>query len=110
MAGDAVPHEPPDLLRALRDGERGRRNLRAVAAALGPERYRDLLPALARALPRSPDPDMALNNFERFVVAGPGLGASRAPGPAELTWFLQLLGTSQFCADLLAAQPDLIET
>ncbi len=64
---------------------------------------------LARCLPRSPDPDLALNNLER-VFAQP---AGRAHLPAliegrgrNLDTLLRLLGTSQFFADVLAADPE----
>src|SRR5271154_1453879 len=51
----------------LRDLDRGRRNLDHLAAALGPDSLRDLCTPLGRILPRTPDPDMALNNLERFL-------------------------------------------
>lgn len=99
------------LLRAwrLRDLERGRRNLAALSAAVGEERLGRLLPALSRALPSGPDPDMALNNLERFL-AEPA-GAAQLPGLLEsagrgLATLLRLLGTSQWASDLLARHPE----
>ena len=44
----------------LRDPERGRRNLAAVAEHLGADGLRRLLGPLGKVLPRGPDPDMAL--------------------------------------------------
>src|SRR2546427_456887 len=84
---------------SLRDGERGWRNLVHLASAIGLEALRDLSIPLGRLLPRCPDPDMALNNFERFL-ANPA-GAQQLPGLMEprsrsLETLLQLLSTSQF--------------
>ena len=83
--------ESPDAARALlsgcnlRDPERGWRNLAGVAAALPPNGMRDLGPPLARLLPRCPDPDMALNNLERFFAQPgrrrPAAAAARQPRP-----------------------------
>src|ERR1700722_15981001 len=93
----------------LRDGERGWRNLRHLADAITTDRLRDLLSPLGRFLPRCPDPDMALNNLERFLAtpAGaaklPTLLESRARG---LETFLQLVSTSQLFSDLLGNDPD----
>ena len=54
------------------------RNLTALAEHVGPEVFLDLMAPLSRWLPRSPDPDLALNNLER-VLAQP---AGRAQLPA----------------------------
>src|SRR5262249_42261743 len=67
---------------------------------------------LGRLLPRSPDPDMALNNLERFLA--------RPAAARQLPWLLenharslevllQLLGTSQYFSDVLVADPDAIQ-
>jgi glutamate-ammonia-ligase adenylyltransferase len=96
----------------LRDPERGRRNLAALAGHLGPDGLRDLLGPLGRSLPRGPDPDLALNALERFLAQPAG----RAQLPAllegrgrTLDTLLRLLGTSQFFGDVLAADPDAVE-
>jgi glutamate-ammonia-ligase adenylyltransferase len=105
----ASPDEP--ILKALRDADRGRRNLAALAAHVGPAP--DLLTALGRLLPRAADPDMALNNLERLFAqpaARPhlaGLLESRARG-LEAT--LTLLAASQFFADTLALYPEFLES
>jgi glutamate-ammonia-ligase adenylyltransferase len=96
----------------IRDVERGWRNLTHIASAIGQEPLRDLCPALGRLLPRCPDPDMALNNLERFL-ANP-LGRASLPllleGRARsLEILLQLLSTSQFFSDLLVANPDYLD-
>ena len=63
-------------------------------------------------LSQKPDPDMALNNWERFVASLPspathlGLMLSQ---PMRLEILLDLLSTSQFLADVLAREPNLLE-
>ncbi|HEY1381153.1 MAG TPA: bifunctional [glutamate--ammonia ligase]-adenylyl-L-tyrosine phosphorylase/[glutamate--ammonia-ligase] adenylyltransferase, partial [Gemmataceae bacterium] len=96
----------------LRDPDRGRRNLAALAAHLGPAGVADLLPVLTRWLPRSPDPDLALNNLERVLATPAGRG--QLPILIEgrgrtLDTLLRLLGTSQFFADVLAADPEAMD-
>jgi glutamate-ammonia-ligase adenylyltransferase len=96
----------------IRDSERGWRNLAHVASAIGLEALRDLCPVLGRLVPRCPDPDMALNNLERFLAnpAGRAYLPSLLEGRARsLEILLQLLSTSQFFSDLLVANPDYID-
>src|SRR5437868_6392891 len=96
----------------LHDLERGWRNLVHLAGGLGMERVRDLSPALGRVLPRCSDPDMALNNFERFVANPAGarlLSGLLEPRSRSFETLLQLLSTSQFFGDLLVANPDYID-
>src|SRR5687768_9459119 len=96
----------------LRDAERGQSNLKHLAEALGLEVLADLGHPLARVLPRCPDADMALNNFERFLASHSGrhqlpiLLEGRA---RTLETVLQLFSTSQFFSDLLIANPDYLE-
>ncbi len=96
----------------LRDVERGQANLRHLAQALGEETLADLCHPLGRLLPRCPDADMALNNFERFLAGAdggkqlPALLESRA---RTLETVLQLFSSSQFFSDLLIANPDYLE-
>jgi glutamate-ammonia-ligase adenylyltransferase len=115
------PHDPipsPDSTRPslqtwrLRDLDRGRRNLDNLAAALGPEGLRELCTPLGRILPRTPDPDMALNNLERFL--GNRAGVRTLPALLEhrartLEILLQLLSTSHFFSDLLSLNPDYLD-
>ncbi len=96
----------------VRDVERGRGDLDRLAATLGIDALADLCHPLGRLLPRCADPDMALNNFERFLAA-PG-GADELPilleGRARtLETMLQLFSASQFFSDLLIAHPDYLE-
>ncbi len=105
----AAPEEP--ILRAVRDPDRARRNLAALQTHLG--NVAELVPALARLLPRTADPDMALNNLERLFAQPSarsqlaGLLEARSRG-LEAT--LNLLATSQFFADTLALYPEFLET
>src|SRR5439155_5933103 len=94
------------LLASLRDPGRGRR----ILASLGAARLRPLLEPLQRLLPRVPDPDMALNNLERYLAAAPdSLPALLEHGGRGLEILLPLLGTSQFFADTLTANPDFLD-
>jgi glutamate-ammonia-ligase adenylyltransferase len=93
----------------LRDFERGWQNLAHLAEAIGPNALRELSPFLGRFLPRCPDPDMALNNLERFL-ANP-VGREQLPllleGRARpLEILLQLLSTSQSFSDMLVTSPE----
>jgi glutamate-ammonia-ligase adenylyltransferase len=95
----------------LRDLDRAGRNLAAIAGHLGPEAA-PLAAPLGRLLPRTPDPDMALNNLERFF-AYPGapalVGALLDNRGRALEVVLQLFGTSQMFSDLLAQHPDYLD-
>src|SRR5262245_60906378 len=120
MHADQFRHclESPDEARpvlhswGLRDHARGAHNLRQLAAALGPESLAELAPWLGRFLPRNPDPDMALNNLERFFASPAGL--EQRPKLLEsrgrpLEKLLELLGASQFFSDLLARHPEYLD-
>src|SRR5437868_10438646 len=107
---DSVDTARP-LLQAwgVRDPERGWRNLTYLAGSLPADAFRELCGPLGRLLPRCPDPDMALNNLERFL-ANPA-GRDRLPNLLEsrartLEILLQLFSTSQSFSDLLVANPD----
>src|SRR5262245_48422192 len=71
LPAGTIPHMPPVEFPSLRDPARGNRNLAALAAHLG-ERFAQLAPALQRLLPRTADPDMALNNLERLFAQPAG--------------------------------------
>src|SRR6266568_4353387 len=99
-----------DSLVTWRDPERAARIARSLAAALGEDRYRALSNALARLLPQSPDADMALNNLERFLAAAPNCLPDLLDGDERgLDTLLTLVGTSQFFADVLAADSDFVQ-
>src|SRR5436190_13875880 len=109
------PPAPADALLpawGVRDAARGARILQGLAKHLGPA-FDDLLPHLGRLLPQSPDPDLALNALERFFVhpsARDLLPALLADDARKLRDVVHLFGTSQFLGDVLAADPDFLET
>src|SRR5215813_14358860 len=88
----------------LHDYERGQSNLAHIADSIGLDGLRDLCHPLGRLLPRCPDPDMALNNLERYLSSPdglrqlPALFESRA---RPLEKLLQMLSTSQSFSDIL---------
>ncbi|HYV36595.1 MAG TPA: bifunctional [glutamate--ammonia ligase]-adenylyl-L-tyrosine phosphorylase/[glutamate--ammonia-ligase] adenylyltransferase, partial [Gemmataceae bacterium] len=108
------PEEAKALLSQLhlRDIAGGLSNVRGIADAIGLETFSDLCHPLSRILPRVPDPDMSLNNLERFFAnpAAPAqlplLLETRA---RTLETLLQLFSTSQFFSDLLVSNPDYLD-
>jgi glutamate-ammonia-ligase adenylyltransferase len=108
-----MPAPDDAVLKPLRDPDRGRRNVTALVGHLGPSLWAEVGPVVARLLPRTADPDMALNNLERLLAQSaarqhlPLLLESRQRG---LDAVLQLLATSQFFADTLTRYPEFLET
>jgi glutamate-ammonia-ligase adenylyltransferase len=95
----------------IHDVERGKSNLAQIASVLGLEGLSELCHPLGRLLPRCADPDMALNNLDRYFTSAGGeamplLMEGRA---RSLETVLQLFGTSQFFSDLLITNPDFLE-
>jgi glutamate-ammonia-ligase adenylyltransferase len=110
--------EAPDPARPLlhiwnvRDLDRGWGNLTHLAEAVGLEALRHLCHPLSRFLPRCADPDMALNNLERFL-ANP-TGTEQLPNLLEsryrtLEILVQWFSTSQYFSDLLILNPDYLD-
>src|SRR5437763_4127501 len=96
----------------LRDPERGWLNLTHLAETVSLEALRELCHPLGRLLPRCPDPDMALNNLERFLANPPGVEQlpNLLDGRARtLEILLQLFSTSQYFSDLLVRNPDFLD-
>jgi glutamate-ammonia-ligase adenylyltransferase len=103
----------------FREPEHARENLRLIlegrplvpyAGALRRALER-LFPALLDGLWKSPDPDEALNQFERFLAAaGPraGLIELLAAEPAALTGLMRLCAGGDLLTQLLIAQPELL--
>src|SRR4051812_43596434 len=93
----------PPAAWGLRDAVRAEQNLRGLANALGPEAFGSLTEPLGRLLPGLADPDMALNNLERFAASG-GLAAHlddllTSHGGGTLETLLALFSTSQYLSD-----------
>src|SRR5262245_47795172 len=96
----------------LRNPERGFCNLTQLAGAVSLDRLGEVCGPLGRLLPRCPDPDMALNNLERFLAQPAAAG--QLPALLEnrgriLEVLLQLFSTSQSFSDLLALNPDFLD-
>src|SRR5438477_3319266 len=95
----------------VRDIERGKSNLAGIADVVGLDGLSELCHPLSRLLPRCADPDMALNNLDRYFTSA---GAESLPALLEsrartLETMLQLFSTSQFFSDLLITNPDFLE-
>lgn len=96
----------------VRDCERGWANLTHLAQTVSLEALRELCGSLTRCLPRCPDPDMALNNLERFLAEPAGaqqLHTLLEPRSRILETLLQLFSASQYCSDQLAANPNSLD-
>ena len=109
------PSEAYPLLRAwgITDVVRAHANLRALHRHGLPL---DLLAVvwdqLAESLPSCADPDMALNNLERFVAKSRNplsLGTLFERDPGTLPILVRIFSTSQFLSDILAAEPEAFE-
>jgi len=93
---------------ALRDGpphshmtERSRRRLERIA------------PLLLQEVLDSPEPDMALRNLERFLVAVRARGtfyALLAENPAIIKMLVGLFGTSQFLSRIFIQHPEILDS
>ncbi len=97
----------------VRDAERGYRDLRDLTRLGLPLRLvARLAGQLDAALPRCPDPGMALTNLERFVAASPTPEATldalaNNARAAEIA--VQLFSTSQFFSELMIRDPTLLD-
>ncbi len=97
----------------VRDAERGYRDLRDLAGrGLPLKQVAKLAAQLDAALPRCPDPGMALTNLERFVAASPTPGATLdalADNARAAEIAVQLFSTSQFFSELMIRDPTLLD-
>ncbi|HWR71901.1 MAG TPA: glutamate-ammonia-ligase adenylyltransferase, partial [Nitrospirota bacterium] len=93
----------------LHEAAQARRNFELLKEGLGPDALGDLLPTLLSALSTSGDPDMALNNLERFTgsladrTAFVSLCRSRQD---LLPLLLTIFGASRFLSAFLIAAAD----
>ncbi len=93
--------------------EQAARNVERLAPdAAARSQLEAIIPALLTGLRRVPDPDLALNNMERFHEAVLDrrflLGLYR-DNPRILHLFLTIFGSSQFLSDILVRHPQLFE-
>ncbi|HEV7221892.1 MAG TPA: bifunctional [glutamate--ammonia ligase]-adenylyl-L-tyrosine phosphorylase/[glutamate--ammonia-ligase] adenylyltransferase, partial [Pirellulales bacterium] len=93
----------------LKNVARGHANLvRMAVAGLTLDLLTIICDILAESLPRTSDPDMALNNLERFVAAARSplaLGSLFERDRESLPILLQIFSTSQHFSDLLIRDP-----
>ncbi len=98
----------------FRNPERAYRNLRSLAAADPTGTFLRLAVLATDFLKHRPDPDMALNNWERFLAALPAAGGAQAAGehfrglaaqPRRLDLLLAVFAGSQFLSDALIQSP-----
>lgn len=96
----------------VREPQRAYRDLCDLAArGIAPESIAGLLHQLDRLLPLCPDPDMVLTNLDRFVAAASDpaecvASLNRTPRATEA--LLQLFGTSQYFAELIIRDPEIV--
>jgi [glutamine synthetase] adenylyltransferase / [glutamine synthetase]-adenylyl-L-tyrosine phosphorylase len=111
------PH--PDLVRraldrcGFRDARRAEVNLRKLAGG-GEQRdaFARIAMLAADALRMGPDPDMALNNWERFAASLPDPAAHYGlflRQPRRLDMLLAIFSGSQFLADTLERHPEFFD-
>lgn len=106
------PADAADLLRGwgLEDPRRAHANLQGLATSgITLDLLADIGNQLAEHLPRTSDPDMALNNLNRFVAAtrGPlGLATLFERDREALPILLQIFSTSQYLSDLLVTDAE----
>ncbi|MBL9125279.1 MAG: hypothetical protein JNG90_16700 [Planctomycetaceae bacterium] len=106
------PAEAEGWLRSfgIADARRAHANLVGIATAgLTLDLVADICGQLAEQLPRSSDPDMALNNLERFVAGARNplsLGSLFERDREALPILLQIFATSQHLSDLLITDPE----
>ena len=92
------------------DPSRGRTNLDKLAAAVGADDlFLGLLSQVESTLQLTSDPDMALNNLERFFSTARSpmaLAALFAREPTGIPILLRIFSTSQYLSDLLIRDPE----
>ncbi len=97
----------------FKDADRAYDNLRRLAGAgTQQEKFARLAVLAFDFLSQKPDPDMALNNWERFVGALPDPGAhfeSLRFQPMRLEILLNIFSSSQFLADTLVRYPEFLD-
>lgn len=97
-----IPHGPAILSSSgIQDTGQARKNLDLISARIGAQSLAAILPHLLTALKRAGDPDMALNNLERFLAELDPVAQfidDVRDRPALLGALLVLFGASRFLA------------
>jgi [glutamine synthetase] adenylyltransferase / [glutamine synthetase]-adenylyl-L-tyrosine phosphorylase len=109
-ADNQITCAPEDLAQCgVRDQEQARKNLEILRAALGAEGFKEFLPGLLSSLARAGDPDMALNNLERFLSALgdlPSFLPLCRTQPDLLLSLITVFGASRFLSTYLVTLAD----
>ncbi|MBI3584951.1 MAG: hypothetical protein HY096_13525 [Nitrospinae bacterium] len=75
--------------------------------------FNQMLPSLLKECKKLPDPDLSINNFEKFVDAGrvrEGIYSVLSKSEAAVRSLCSLFGTSQFLSNILIQQPELADS
>ncbi|MBI5749725.1 MAG: hypothetical protein HZA00_11445 [Nitrospinae bacterium] len=75
--------------------------------------FNQMLPSLLKECKKLPDPDLSINNFEKFVDAGrvrEGIYSVLSKSEAAVRSLCSLFGTSQFLSNILIRQPELADS
>ena len=93
---------------------RGQANLQAIArSGMTLDLFASLISRLEAELPETSDPDMALNNLERFIEASRSplaLGALFSRDATAIPLLLRIFSASQYLSDLLITDPEAYDT
>jgi glutamate-ammonia-ligase adenylyltransferase len=93
----------------IQDAAQAQKNLGLLCATLGAEGCKEILPDLLFALTRAADPDMALNNLERFLGALhdiPSFFSAYRAKPDLLVPLVTIFGASRFLSTYLVSIAD----
>ncbi|MGE5172942.1 MAG: hypothetical protein ACM3MD_03845, partial [Betaproteobacteria bacterium] len=93
----------------IQDAAQARKNLELLSTGLGSGAYSALLPAILANLSRAADPDMALNNLERFVSALTDLPrfVLLCTERNDILWqLITIFGASRFLSTFLVTSAD----
>ncbi len=75
--------------------------------------FNQIMPSLLKECTKLPDPDLSINNFEKFVDAGrvrEGIYSVLSKSEAAVRSLCSLFGTSQFLSNILIQQPELADS
>jgi glutamate-ammonia-ligase adenylyltransferase len=103
-----LTHEQLECL-GIQDQAQARKNLDLMRQSMGAEGLSELLPGMTASLSTAADPDMAINNCERFVGAlgdVPSFLAAYRVKPDILTSLVTIFGASRFLSAYLIIHAD----
>ena len=75
--------------------------------------FNQMFPYLLKECTKLPDPDLSINNFEKFIDAGrvrEGIYSVLSKSEAAVRSLCSLFGTSQFLSNILIQQPELADS